>query len=312
MLNHVSEAESAPAAGAKIRQFVDSFLCGHAILTKTLHASTTMAVVNEPPPVVRPPRHQVWLSLVCFFVGLVASSTFHSLPATLTEDKSTADQLPWISCNKADALARENEALRAAAVSAAAATVAAVAAARKEAGSSLFLPVVTPPPNRSSLTPAQTGVKAVAAATDSAAELAVRLGHPLMPGLRGDAARLPEEKAGHPAVAKCSTACAPWDDVGLGPQRWWPLPTRLPTGTTLSTSKLSHQAVQSLAGWWEYRTPHRRQDAPPLTPPLTSSVAPGTPSTPSASVSTSVCAGNFGSKWPSVAPMHTCDAKRPT
>ena len=298
-----------------------------------------MAVVNEPPPVVRPPRHQVWLSLVCFFVGLVASSTFHSLPASLTEDKSTADQLPWISCNKADALARENEALRAAAVSAAAATVAAVAAARsnradalaheidalraaavsaaaaaasavatarKEAGSSLFLPVVTPPPNRSSLTPAQ------AAATGSAAELAVRLGHPLMPGLRGDAARLPEERAGHPAAIKCSTACAPWDDVGLGPQRWWPLPTRLPTGTTLSTSKLSHQAAQSLAGWWEYRTPHRRQDAPPLTPPLTSSVAPGTPSTPSASVSTSVCAGNFGSKWPSVAPMHTCGAKRPT
>jgi hypothetical protein len=271
-------------------------------------AHTTMAIANEPPPAVRPPRHP-WLSLVCFVVGLAASSTFHSLPATLlNEDTRTSTR--FCKSKKADALARENEALRAAAVSAAAATVAAVAAARKEACSSLFL---SPP------TTAQTGVKAVAVAGPAAgaAELAARL--------RGDSTRLAEQRAGHPAAIKCSTAaCAPWDDVGLGGRRWWPLPTRPPTGTTISTStsKLSHQSVQrSLAGWWEYRAPHRhdrhRHDAPPLTPPFTSSVAPGTPSTPSArtgrpSVSTSGCAGNFGSKWPNVEPGHKCDADRPT
>ena len=195
-----------------------------------------MAIANEPPPAVRPPRHQqVWLSLVCFFVGLAASSTFHSLPATLNEDTSRpctstksstcksnkADVLARenealraaavstaaatvaaaaVASNTVDALARENEALRAAAVSAAAATVAAVAAARKEACSSLF---------RSPPTTAQTGVKAVAVAGPAAG--AARL--------RGDATRLAEQRSGHPAVIKCSTACAPWDDVGLGDRR---------------------------------------------------------------------------------------------
>ena len=296
-----------------------------------------MAIANEPPPAVRPPRHQqVWLSLVCFFVGLAASSTFHSLPATLLNEDTRTSTRPCKSnkadvlarenealraaavstaaatvaaataaSNTVDALARENEALRAAAVSAAAATVAAVAAARKEACSSLFRSRLPQRPKH--------GEKAVAVAGPAAG--AARL--------RGDATRLAEQRSGHPAVIKCSTACAPWDDVGLGDRRWWPLPIRPPTGTTISTStsKLSHQSVQSLAGWWEYRAPHRhdrhRHDAPPLTPPLTPSGAPGTPSTPSArmgrpSVSTSGCAGNFGSKWPNVEPGHKCDADRPT